>query len=162
MLGYYNCTALADLLGNSDQLLETVEEAVRLLTRAAEASDAADLTAQQKALLGSRVSHLDERHKQQPAPLEREQALLPSSEPHQPSRDTRTDRQAHKTNGNLSEAEVEKIACEHLFEQADWPESYAEEDRRRLRDAVRREMSGESGLWIADAILQVCHKSGCG
>lgn len=66
-----------------------------------------------------------------------------------------TDGAAHKIKVDISEVEVEGIARKHVFQNADWPENYTEEDRQRLCCAVRKEMSGERGLWVASVVLQV-------
>ena len=158
MLGYYDCAALAELLSDQNRVLETVDEAVRLLARAATTDSSKPVEAvQQNSGFSSSTSYLGEHRAQQPAPAEHEEILLPSAaEPHQPLPDTTTGGAARKAQGDMSEGEVEKFVRKHLFENADWPETYTEEDRQRLRCAVRKETSGESGLWIASVVLQVC------
>ena len=158
MLGYYDCAALAELLSDHNRVLETVDEAMRLLARAATTDATKTVEAvQQNSGFSSSTSYVGEHRAQQPAPAEHEEILLPSAaEPHQSLPDTTTGGAARRAQGDKSEGEVEKIVRKHLFENADWPENYTEEDRQRLRCAVRKEMSGESGLWIASVVLQVC------
>jgi hypothetical protein len=149
MLGYYDCTALAELLSNRDRLLDTVEEAVRLLARTAEASATT--------VLGSEQQQQQQQQQQSRSSTSaaREETLLPSAETYQPPTGSTTNGKGASATREVSDAEVERVARKRLFEHADWPENYTNEDRQRLRSAVRMEMSGGSGHWISSTLLQV-------
>jgi len=128
MLGYSDSAALADLLGDADRLRATVDEAVGLLARAADAAaaDAGEAAAASAPSLTPRAG----------APA----ASLAAS------------------GGGTGppDEEVERVVRQRVLEHADgWPEHCAEEDREQLRSAVRKELGGENGHWVSAALLQV-------
>lgn len=152
MLGYYDCTALAELLSSPDRLLDTVEEAVRLLARTADGASGSAPGAEAAA---------EARDHAPAAAGEGGSAGGSSQEPLAPPPPPASAPAAGGkgawggAKGAVSDADVERMIRKRLFDQADWPESYTDGERQRLRSAVRKEMNGDSGHWISAVLLQV-------
>ena len=125
MLGYYDAAALADLLGDADRLMATVDEAVGLLARAADAAAADDDVGESAPSPPPRAG----------APAAKSDGAAGAGPPE-----------------DEVERVVRQRVLEHAD---GWPEHCAEEDREQLRSAVRKELGGENGHWVSAALLQV-------